>query len=99
MADKDECKRVYSAAFWCLENRPIDPGMFVRELVATAGCDRFYDMSAVRGAFQEVIGKESMKRITDYREDIVDYRKATQAVFRYKRWASSELGKASGSLG
>ena len=89
--------RVFKAALWCLKNKSSYPEMFVRDLAMAGnmGCDTVYDLSAVRNAIENDVGKEGMKRIIDYEEFVIDHRKAQQVRLRYFDWALSELRNAS----
>lgn len=94
----DECARVYRAALACvLEGLPAR--VFVRELAATAGCDRLHDLSRLRGAFEGVVGADGMRRFAAFDESVADDRRAAQAAFRYRHWAAGELRAAARAAG
>lgn len=70
------------------------PTVFIRELEATAQCDRFYDLSTIRAAYRTKVGEDSMQRIATYDETEKDARRAEQAAVHHHDWTQSTLIKA-----
>lgn len=93
-ADNDECIRTYKAAMWCLQHSGVYPAIFFRELAMTERCDHVHDLSRLRKAVYEDLGQDTKKNILNYKEDIVDNRKAYQVYWRYKSWAKDALADA-----
>ena len=73
--------------------------VFIRELQHTARCDEFYDFSAIRKDYANMMGIDSMKRIATFDEVEKDERRAEQAVVHYFDYTQSNLVSALDWLG
>lgn len=68
--------------------------MFIRELSCTSRCDDYIDFTAVRKAYQDHVGEDSMQRIVSFDETEKDERRAEQAVVHHYNWTQDNLLKA-----
>ena len=53
----------------------------IREIDKTRECDTFYNLSRLRRDFEQPLGPETLKNITDFHTNDVDNRKIEQVVF------------------
>lgn len=61
--------------------------VFTRLLFMTSKCDGMKEgqyFSNLRHSFQNMIGDESLKKIVSYDENMIDMKKAYQAVFHHR---------------
>lgn len=92
MDDQANCQSVYRNLIQAsLVAKKQSPTVFIRELEATAQCDRFYNLSTVRDAYHTKVGEDSMQRIATYDESKQDIRRAEQAVVHYHDTTQSTL--------
>jgi hypothetical protein len=59
------------------------PLVFIRELQETTACDHVKDYSMLRKKYSDLLGEETLYRIMNFKETLIDMRKAEQAFFRY----------------
>jgi len=67
---------------------------YIREFLQTERCDKFSDLGQQRDAYKKFVGQEALTRIAEYKETLVDERKAAQAVMHYFTFDASVLAKS-----
>ena len=65
--------------------------VFIRELSCTSRCDTYLDLTAVRKAYHDLVGGDSMQRIASFDEAEEDERRAVQAAVHYYDWTRGRL--------
>lgn len=94
LAEVDEHSKCQSIYVNLLQARGLThvESAFVRELEQTARCDNVtQDLSKLRQAYCEHMGREVYQRVLQYQETLADDRKASQAVMHYGHWSTKSL--------